>query len=175
MAYEKGVFVTFEDDSIENKRATKQRGYPVYDDVVMVKIQFPNSIDCVPRPLQEADKSKYPKSWEAYLTGKEPAESGYPVSQWAQISRSELKVLQACQVKTVEQLAELPDSGLHRLGPGGVSMKERAKKFVDGAAQIERLQDTIKELERKIEGMSDAQANSEPERRKPKRLKVSSG
>ena len=160
MAYEDQVFATFYDDALPNKRQTKLTGTPVFDDCLMIKIQIPNQHDCVPRPVQDKDKVRFPKSWEAYQTGKEAAVSGYPVEEWTRLTVSELKVLQACQVKTVEQLAELPDSGLHRLGIGAMEMKMRAQRFIEEGAsgpelkeKNDLLQNRIEELEATVEDL----------------------
>lgn len=173
MAFEDGVFATFYDEYVEKKRESKEAGYPVFGDpMLFIKIVIPNSVDDTQRPATEADKQRFPKSYEAYQRGSEPAEEGLPIAEWPQVTKSEVKLLDAVTVKTVEQLAALPDSGLHRLGPGGQGLKIRAQKFLEKAAENETLRNTIQELERKIEELT---AKPQPAKRKPKRLKVSSG
>lgn len=146
MAFEDGVFPTFYDEAVEDKKATEEAGVPVFKDVLYIKIVVPNQIDCVPRPATDADKKRFPKSWEAYRTGKEAPMDGYPVDQWPQISVSEKRVLDANQIKTVEQLAEVADSGLHRLGPGGMNLKKRAQKFLNSRTENEALRRSNQEL-----------------------------
>ncbi len=157
MAFEDGVFPTFYDDVIQNKRATKEEGYPVFDEVLMIKIQVPNQVDCVPRPATDDDKRRFPKSWQAYETGKEPEDDGFLISAWGQVSATERKILDANQIKTVEQLAEVADSGIHRLGPGGQGLKNRAKKFLEGNGVEQDLRARIKELESKLAVMEAPQ------------------
>jgi len=169
MAYEDGVFATFYDDALKNEHKTKAVGYPVFDDVQMISIQVPNSTDNAPRPVQEVDKQRFPKSWEAYVTGKEPAETGFPLEQWPQFTAAELKVCQANHIKTVEQLAETADSSIHRLGPGAQSMKARAKKFLEEAQGTTALQARIAELEADI---AELKAASKPAAKKRKRLQI---
>ena len=139
MAYEDGVFATFYDDALPNPTKTKKEGFAVFDEVPMIRIQVPNQLDCVPRPIQDADKERFPKSWEAYKTGREPAETGFPLEQWPQLTAGELKVCQANQIKTVEQLAEVADNNLHRLGQGGVGLKTRAVKFIQSLGETDHL------------------------------------
>lgn len=173
MGFEDGVFATFYDEAIEDKAASKKQGYPVFNDILYIRIQIPNSVDCVPRPANDKDKARFPKSWEAYRTGKEPAESGFPLEEWAGLSATETAMLRALSIKTVEQLAATPDSGIHRLGPAGHSLKKRAQKFLDSQGENEKLLQRIKELERKLEKVETS--TSEEPKRRPKRLKVSSG
>lgn len=155
MAFEDGVFPTFYDEAVEDKKASDEAGVPVFKDVLYIKIVIPNQIDCVPRPATDADKKRFPKSWEAYKTGKEPAQDGYPIEQWPLVSVSERKVLDANQIKTVEQLADVADSGLHRLGPGAMGLKKRAQKFLNSRTEVETLRRSNKELAEKIERLEE--------------------
>jgi hypothetical protein len=174
MAFEDGVFATFCDDVIQNEKKSKEAGYPVFDESrLFIKIVIPNSIDDVYRPANDADKQRFPLSYEAYKRGVEFPDEGLPIMHCPQFTTSEVKLLNAVNVKTVEQLAELPDSGLHRLGPGGQGLKNRAKKFLDTAGENTILKEKIRKLERKIEELT-ASSNDKPAVRRPKKLKVSS-
>ena len=84
MAYEDGVFATFEDDVIQNERKSKKAGYPVFDEPrLFIRIVIPNSIAGDKyRPATEEDKKRFPKSYEAYLKGTEAVDEGFPVEQW---------------------------------------------------------------------------------------------
>lgn len=165
MAFEDGVFATFYDDSMKNDSKTREKGFAVFDDVTFVRIQVPNQQDCVPRPVQEKDKTRFPKSWEAYTTGKEAIEDGFPLEQWPQLTSGELKVCHANMIKTVEQLAEVADSSIHRLGQGGIGMKTRAKKFLDSLGEVDTLRKENEELLKRIELLEE---KAQPR----KRLKV---
>ena len=169
MAFEDGVFATFYDEAVENKSETRAQGHPVFTEAVYVKIMVPNQVDCVPRPMQDKDKTRFPKSWEAYETGKEPADTGFPLEHWPQLTVGELKVCQANQIKTVEQLASIADSGLHRLGQGGTDMKVRAQRLVSGVGQAEELKKENAELLKRIEALESGATPI----KKRKRLKVS--
>ena len=179
MAYEDGVLATIYDEAVKDKSASKNKGYPVFADSIYIKIQVPNQVDCVPRPLQEKDKTRFPKTWEAYVTGKEPAESGFPLDQWPQITTGEVKVCQANHIKTVEQLADTADSNIHRLGPGGSSMKNKAIKFLkerDGTDELRAKNDELAaKLElalTRIEALEGRAPDAEEVTPKRKRLKV---
>lgn len=164
MAFEDGVFATFYDEAIKNEQETEKQGIPVFEERLYIHIKIPNQVDNVARPATDADKKRFPQSWQAYKTGKEPAESGMPLEEWPQLTVSEHKVCQALGIKTVEQLAELPDSGLHRLGVNGQGMKTRAQKFLNSAGEMERLRARVKELEAKI-AKGDEMAESKPKRK----------
>jgi hypothetical protein len=181
VAFEDGVFPTFYDEAVEDKSATEAKGYPVFNTVTYIKIVVPNQTDFVPRPATDADKTRFPKSWEAYRTGSEVAEDGHPVSQWPLVSVSERKILDANHIKTVEQLAEVADSGLHRLGPYAMSLKKRAQKFLDSRDEVATLRTSNKdladknaELEERIRRLEDKQEiplpAAEPEKSERRRF-----
>ncbi len=163
MAFEDGVFATFTDELLPNKSRTKKTGSPQFDETLMVTIRVPNQTDYAYRPATDADKKRFPKSYEAYLTGKEATDDGTPIRMWPGITGNEITMLDALQIKTVEQLAELPDAGIHRLGPGGMGLKLRAQKFL--ASQDEKDQ-KIAELESRIKQLEGNGAKPR------KRLKV---
>jgi hypothetical protein len=165
MGFEDGVFAAFYDEAIKDEQETEKRGIPVFNEMVFINIKIPNSVDDVSRPATDADKRRFPQSWQAYQTGKEPIESGFPLEEWPQLTVSELKVCHAVGVKTVEQLANLADSGIHRLGVGGQTMKNRAQKFLTNAGEIDRLRQRVKELEDKI-AKADKKAESRPEKKR---------
>ena len=167
MAYEDGVFATFYNDGIKNDFKTKKEGFPVFDTVLMLKVQVPNSTDCVPRPARDEDKKRFPKSWQAYVEGSEPAEHGYPLNQWPQITAGELKILEANQIKTVEQLAELADSGIHRLGQGGQNMKTRAQKFLASRGETETLRQENDKLRSEVSELEERLKRVEAQMSKP--------
>jgi len=171
MAFEDQVFATFYDDSLKNDSQTKKKGYAVFDDVTMIKIQVPNQQDCVPRPLQEKDKTRFPKSWQAFVTGKEAVEDGFPLEQWPQLTAGELKVCHANMIKTVEQLAGVADSAIHRLGQGGMGMKTRAQKFISNLGEVDTLREENRKLKKRIEKLEAKATTKKPAR---KRLKVAS-
>ena len=171
MAYEDGVFATFYDDSLKNESQSKRKGFAVFNDVLMIKIQIPNTTDVTPRPVQDDDKRRFPNSWKAYETGKEPVEDGFPLEQWPQMTTGEMRVCNANMIKTVEQLANVPDANVHRLGQGGMSLKVRAVKFLKGLGDTTELRKENKELKKRLDRL-EASASIPTKPKKRKRLEV---
>ena len=171
MAYEDGVFATFYDEAIKDEAETEKQGVPVFVERVFINIKIPNQVDNISRPAQDADKKRFPLSWQAYQTGREPLDGGIPLEEWPQLTVSELKVCHAVGLKTVEQLAEISDSGVHRLGMGGHSMKTRAGKYLNARGEEDRLRSRVKELEAKVKELEaeiaklEEKAESKPKRK----------
>lgn len=162
MAYEDGGFVTFYMDSVFNKSETKQKGHPVYEDVLMFKKVIPNQTTVVPRPATEEDKRMYEKSYQAFLSGHEPPESGTALEKWHEITAGEIAMCKAAQIKTVEQLVETADGNISKMGPGAMNLKVRAKKFLtqinEGAElrkENEELRERIAQLEASFEKLAE--------------------
>jgi regulator of replication initiation timing len=68
-------------------------------------------------------------------------------------------------IKTVEQLAEVADSTIHRLGQGGVGLKTRAQQFLSKIGESDelkkenkKLRKKVKELEKKLEASTEKPA-----------------
>jgi hypothetical protein len=150
VAYEDGVFPTFFMDTMRNPSESKKQQREVYDDMLMIKIQVPNQTTIVPRPATEADKRRFPISWQAYETGVEPPEEGFPLEQWPEITAGEVATCKAVHVKTVEQLAELADGSMHKMGPGALNLKNRAKKFLERLGERDALRKENEELNKRI-------------------------
>jgi cell division protein ZapA (FtsZ GTPase activity inhibitor) len=150
MAYEDSVFPTFYMGAIRNRSESKKQQREVIDDVLKIKIVVPNQRDTVDRPATEADKKRFPKSWQAFLDGVEPPVEGHALEKWNQITKGELMMCQANHIKTVEQLAEIADVGLNRLGPGAQALKNNAKKFLAGLNETDELKKENAELLKRI-------------------------
>ena len=170
MAYEDGVFATFYDDSIKNQSQSKAKGFAVFTDMLMIKIQVPNTTDVTPRPVQDADKRRFPKSWEAYETGKEAVEEGFPLEQWPQLTTGEFRVCKANMVKTVEQLANVPDANVHRLGQGGMGLKVRAATFLKTIGEGAALRKENEALKKRLDKLEAHASIPQPKKRQRKRL-----
>ena len=172
MAYEDGVFATFYDEAIQNMRRTKVEGVPVFDDTLLIKIQVPNTTDVTPRPVQDEDKRRFPKSWEAYETGKEPASDCFPLGRWAEMTPGEMRVCNANMIKTVEQLANVPDGNVHRLGQGGMAMKVRAVRFLKELSSTDEVRKENAELKKRLDRLEASASIPQPKKRQRKRLEV---
>ena len=101
----------------------------------------------MPPPATEADKKRWPIQWAQFEAGNVQLGTGLPLQEWAPLSRSQVLELKANHIHTVEQLSEIPDSGLEKLGMGAHDLREKAKRFVaqaESSALLRLLQGKIK-------------------------------
>lgn len=153
MAEEKDIAIPFfHTNSVEDPKETKANGgVPIYVDAVMVEIRIPGSRDIVVRPVEEQDKRRWPKQWEAFERGQKQELDGVPVTEWANATEAERKTVQRLGMQTVEQVAGLSDH--HASTMRIQKLKQKAMKFLDsrkGAAEMGKLQVEVEDLKKLV-------------------------
>ena len=114
------------------------RGRPVLDEkgepkrVPYVKIAVPgNDTSIVNTPVREEHKVRFRRQWDFWqsqeLQGKLPAAVGWALEDWDEINDEQRRDLKFLRFTIVEQLAQVSDSTLQRVGPDGMSLKIRAQ------------------------------------------------
>lgn len=154
MSEEKDIAIPFfHTAALEDPTATKNNGgVPIYVDVAMVEIRIPGQRDSVVRPVEDRDKKRWPRQWEAYEKQERQELDGIPLSEWANATESERKTIAQLGMTTVEQVAGIADSHAERLRIH--RLKAKAQKFIDarkGTAEVGKLQNEIGELKRLVE------------------------
>ena len=123
-----------------------------YEDVVMVTIinkGDPKSI--IERPKRKEDEKRWPTHWKAFVEGTEAPLEGIPLKEFPALTPAEIATCQRYHVRTVEDLADYPDVQLKNLGGRGVSMKQKAIKFLSYRnGDTKELLDRIAELEKRL-------------------------
>ena len=162
---ENSVFVEFYTDAVEMKAKSEQEGRPIYEDRPHVRILNPGDtgtvIECV---AKDDHKRKYPEAWKRFIANEATGHSGTPLEQWPQITRSQVKEAKYFEVHTVEQMAGLADVHISRMGMGFSDLRAKAKAYIalaedtatatKQAAENERLQNQIADLQAQIKDMS---------------------
>ena len=166
MADEKdGTHPLFYMRAVENKARSREEGRPIYEDVPYVKILMPGSKDYPDRKVRDEDKQRWPRAWAAFESGQENAQGGTPLERWNGLSSARLAELQALNIHTVDQLAEVPDGSLNKLGPDGRKLRDQAQAFIQSAGVSEEMAERVKNLEARIR---DLEAENEELRKNQK-------
>lgn len=134
---------------VENKAKSQAEGRPIFDEVEMVEIRIPGDpktvfVDTVYRSDGEPNGGvpgfqppPYVQRWHEQYTrfkaGLQHAQSGTPLEQWPVMSTSKVAELKAMNIFTVENLADLTDGYLGRLGMGARELREKARAFIADA------------------------------------------
>lgn len=126
--------------------ATKNNGgVPVFMPIVKVRIKIPGSRDEVDRPVEPADKQRWPRQWEQFEKGLKQQLDGIPLSEFATATEAERQTLAQIDCQTVEQVAGLNDDIASRLRLR--SLKLKAEKFLQIRREIGQTAKLLSEIE----------------------------
>lgn len=152
------LYVKFYPGSRINQKKSKEEGRPIYDDTPYVQIMSPgNNRSRIDRPVQEEDKTRFVKQWDAFNSGDEEQLSGTPLEHWPLMSTGQIEEMKYFKVFTVEQLANVSDANAQKF-MGLHSLRKKAKEYLARAAEeapLQRLQSELDVRDKKIEELQE--------------------
>jgi len=161
---------------LQDPRESRKAGRPIFKDVVHVQIMVPgDSKSLILRPAVKKDHEDYPMAYAKFKSNEAIAQQGTPIELWAQITRGEALSLKSAGIRTVEELAEVHDGNLGKLGASAREFRTKARAFVNTAAntaaaaemamrnhELEQknasLEERYKQLAAQVSGLLAAQA-----------------
>lgn len=143
-------------------------GVPVFKDVELVTVRQPGGVDSiiyeVGKWLREVIPAElnsgrlhpdiaeyYRKSAKRFRDGQEIPIEGTPIKNWPVLTPAQIETVLSIHVRTVEELANLPDDGVRRLGMGGVDLKNKAKAWLAAASDKGKLTHEMAALQKKAD------------------------
>lgn len=139
-----------------------------YEDVVWVKIfNKGDSKNIQERPVRDSDKERWPEHWKAFKENSEAPLNGIPLDDFPQITPAERMRLKSMHVRTVEELVDLPDNQLERLGGRGRSIHKAAREYLAyrEGKKVTDLEDEIEELKKQIKELSSGNSTGSNSKR----------
>lgn len=143
---DKPAYVKFKRVAKENKLASEREGRFVGTDVDMVHITPPYSKDVFicevkdwfPNLANDVRNGRIPQEWvdayrdayERWKKGEVLPLNGTPIKGWGVTSPAQQETLISLNILTVEDLADVNDEGLHRIGMGAVELKNKARAWL---------------------------------------------
>lgn len=132
--------------------ATKEAGRPIKRDVPYIKILHPGeaNLSVYDQPATDEDTMRYPRQWAAFKAGQAQEITGTPLDLLFPESPAIVANLKACSVRTVEQLAAMPDTALQGIGMGSRQWQEKAKAYLataEGGKDFHGLSARIDQME----------------------------
>lgn len=151
--------IQFSLEPLENPTKSKEAGRPIFDDVEMISIRVPGDPDIRRHPVEAADRARFARHYEAWKRNEnQEAVSGTPLVAWPMIKRSQVEEAKFFGLHTVEQLSDMADVNLQKLGPGWITLRQHAqdwlKKAQDGAI-LGKLRLELKERDERINALED--------------------
>jgi hypothetical protein len=144
--------VMFSKEPVQNKEKSLAENRPIFEEKLFIKIDVPGDVSqSIHRRAKEQDKHRFPIHWQRFneRTGDQDLASGMPLSEWAQISRSQVEELTFYKIRTVEQLAAVADGNLQNM-MGAVVLKQKAKDYLERSTSNEELAAQLKEAQAQI-------------------------
>jgi len=142
-------YVQFEMRDIEDRDASIAAGHYVGKSVAYAIITRPGDRDSLEKPAEDwlkelkekGRQGQIPPTWfpaftesyKSWLSGETAEVQGTPIKGWTMLGAAAQKTLLAAGIQSVEDLAEMPDGDLERVGTGAMSFKMKAKAYLEAA------------------------------------------
>jgi len=166
---ERPPYVMFETRAVEDRTASINAGHYVSKDINYALVTPPGSKDLHEEELdawlQKASMNarngrmnpKWVEAWKekaiAWKKGQEIPEDGIPIKGWTLLSPAQCEMLLFANIRTVEDLAQINDEGLSRIGMGGVDLKKKAKSWLQATKDHGPLTMKMASLEQENEAL----------------------
>lgn len=173
-----GLYVEFYLENEHMAFRSEEEGRPIYEKVAMIRIYTPgDKTKVVVRKVNQesnggypSDPQRFPRQWNAFKAGVEATASGFPLEEWPIMTTGQVKVLNAINIYTVEQLAAVSDAALDGLGHGGRAIRDQAVAKINGLtehAQTAKLASQNADLQRQIDELRASLTADAPRRGRP--------
>lgn len=132
---EASVYPRFHMESVIDPVASQNAGREIHVDEERVEIIMPGNPHTRPVfKVSDEHRNRWPKEYEAFKRGHTIAATGTPLEAWALLKKSQVNELKYLGFNTVEQVAQMDDHALQRIGMGGRQIKNAAIAYLDDAA-----------------------------------------
>lgn len=156
---DKRLFVTFSIEARLDKRATQADGMNRYKNVEFVTIRIPgDKTVSIHRPVVPSDKARFPLQYAAFKNSTGEAVVGTPLTMLLGITPARAKELEYFNIRTVEQLAAMPDGVGGSQMMGIQSLRQAAKAYVEAQkdqAPLLKVQSELVERDNQIAALQD--------------------
>lgn len=139
---------------VQNPAKSRESGRPIFEDRIFIRVAPPGErLNVVDRPATRQDQQIWAREWALFSQNKEQVPEGTPVNQLFADKPAVVATLQASNVVTVEQLAELSANAIENVGMGAQAWVNKAKQYLEMANKsvgIVKHQHDLEERDREI-------------------------
>jgi hypothetical protein len=157
-----GVRATFYYHTLLDEDETKKEGRPIYKEHVYARIIVAGDrSNILERPATTHDRVRFPVQFQQFLAREEQKSVGYPLAEWAGISRALVEELKFFHIHTVEELAAVSDVNGQKFHQF-MALRERAKVFLqelEDSAPREKMLAELADRDAKIALLMQQQAD----------------
>lgn len=156
---------------------SRKAGREIHKDTDFIEIQVPGQKNqIVKRKVEDQDKIDYPVEWNAYELNSDEGAVGSLIDHLPGISPSKVLELRGLGIYTVEQLVELSEPGIQKVGHGARALIKTGQQYLGQSSEIdevkeknEALSKQIADLIEKVEVLTSNKAEPK-KKRTPKQL-----
>ena len=148
-----GVSVTFFYRTCKDAVASAEQGRPIFKDREFMRIMVAGDREnIIERLVTPPDRVRYAARYQQFKSSAEQVTSGFPLSEWPGVLRSQVEELKYFNIRTVEELASVSDANGQKF-PMFISLREKARKYLEQLeknAPLEKIQEELKARDTKI-------------------------
>jgi len=168
---ERPPYVTFERRAVEDRSKSIGEGLYGSKDVDFAIVMRPGSRDTFEQEAAiwisglkaKAKTGQIPQTWadgfaasyKSWLAGEVAPENGTPIKGWPVLSPAAQKDLIASGIRTVEDLAQLPETEFGAIGTGALSFKQKAQAWLDSAKDHGKVAEQLNALLIQVTALTD--------------------
>lgn len=141
---------------VEDEVETRNTGIVKFKDIEMLEVLIPGDRNTIHRKVKEEDKIRFRQQYERFKESNSQELQGTLLNQFPFISSARRKELEYLNIFTGEQLLNMPDGNIDKIGIGGRELIKKIKAFMDMAkdnAVTVALAEKNERLEREMELM----------------------
>lgn len=147
-----GLYVEFYLNAVRDSVATLEAGHPKFKEVPFIMIMVPgDKTSIIRRPVRTGqhrkhDNNRFHNEYIAFLQKKDAPVDGFPLKEWAALTKSQCLELEHFGFKTVEHLANITDTNAQK-GMGLITLRDKARLFIEASkegAPLIRMQEELK-------------------------------
>jgi len=150
---DKNLLVFFSHRPHPDKTASAKEGRPIFVSREYVTIMVPgDKTNVVNRPVSDLDRRRFADKYAAFRSGTQDQQSGTPLDTVPWITREQVEELKFFNVRTLEHLANMPDSNAQRF-MGINQLRQKARDQIALAkeqAPALRLQNELRERDERL-------------------------
>ena len=158
---DRGLLVQFYIGTRKNEVKTADAGRAIFDEIEYVKISVPGQRDALfEGPAKEDHLKRFSRQYKAFKEGQELAQTGTPIEHWPLMTKGMVEEYKHLRINTVEQIADLSEAVIGKVGIGARDLQKKAKAWLASAAgtadsqrfatENDELKADVKELQKKV-------------------------
>lgn len=158
------ALIRFEKQAVEDRAASIASGHYVAKEIEVAlitpvggRLEVPQQVtEDLLRKWKITPENKYRyEAYQAWKEGVEPPVNGSALSGWPPISPAQLKELNARNIRSVEELAELPDDYLPSFGPGYRALRDKAREWLKSSSDIGKVVAEVSQLRSQVDSLQE--------------------